>query len=108
LENPQSLGEHLKRARQLKGIHQKDAATLLGICHFTYMTWEKDQKRPFPRYYPAIIKWLGYNPLPEGTNKGQQMQRDRLTRGLTQEQAAKVAGIDESTWCKREHSEKGS
>jgi DNA-binding XRE family transcriptional regulator len=96
------LGEHLKRARHLKHIRQKDAALELGVGQFTYMTWEKDQKIPFPRYYPAIIKFVGYNPLPEGTTKGQQMRRDRLARGLTQEQAAKVVGIDESTWWRQE------
>jgi DNA-binding XRE family transcriptional regulator len=107
LENPQTLGEHLKRARQLKRIRQKDAAAMLGVGHFTYITWEKDQATPFPRYYPAIIKFVGYNPLPEGMTKGQRMQRDRLARGLTQEQAAEIAGIDESTWWKKENQKVG-
>jgi transcriptional regulator with XRE-family HTH domain len=103
LENPQTLGEHLKRARQLKRIRQKDAALILGIGHFTYMTWEKDQKTPFPRYYPHIIDWLGYDPLPIPKTEGQRLRHQRLCLGLTSNQMSERMGIDQGTLLTREN-----
>lgn len=97
MENPQTIGEHLKRARQLRRIRQKDAALELGVGHFTYMTWEKDQKIPFPRYYPAIIEFVGYNPLTEGTTEGECRKRERLTLGFTTTEMADHLGCDPST-----------
>jgi hypothetical protein len=75
---------------------------MLGVGHFTYMTWEKDKKRPFPRYYPAIIEWLGYDPLPEPKTEGARLRHDRLTRGLTSQQMADKMGIDQGTLLTRE------
>ena len=97
------MGEHLKRARQLKRVRQKDAALELGVGHFTYMTWEKDQKIPFPRYYPAIIRFVGYNPLQEPQSEGAQLKHKRLTLGLTSQQMAERLGIDQGTLLTREN-----
>jgi hypothetical protein len=76
---------------------------MLGVGHFTYMTWEKDQKIPFPRYYPAIIKFVGYNPLPEGRTEGARRKHERLALGLTSSQMADGLGIDQGTLLKREN-----
>lgn len=96
------MGEHLKRARQLKRIRQKDAADILGVGHFTYMTWEKDQKIPFPRHYPAIIEFIGYNPLPKPHSEGERLRHKRLNLGLTTKAMAKRLGIDQGTLLRRE------
>jgi DNA-binding XRE family transcriptional regulator len=84
-------------------LRQKDAAAILGVGHFTFMTWEKDQKSPFPRYYPAIIKWLGYDPLPTPQTSGEKLRRERLCLGLTSYQMAARLGIDPSTLLTREN-----
>ena len=102
IENPQTLGEHLKRARQIKGIRQKDAAAILGIGHFTYMTWEKDQKFPTVRYFPDIVSFVGYDPLPEPKTEGERMRRRRCLLGLTSLEMANQLGIDQSTLLMRE------
>jgi transcriptional regulator with XRE-family HTH domain len=102
VEHPQTLGEHLKRARQIQGIRQKDAACILGVGHFTYMTWEKDQKQPFARYYPAIVSFIGYDPLPEPTTDGGRQKRERLLLGLTSQEMADRLGIDQGTLLRRE------
>jgi transcriptional regulator with XRE-family HTH domain len=95
------LGEHLLCARQLRGIRQKDAAAILGVGHFTYMTWEKDQKVPFARYYPAIVAFVGYDPLPEPTTDGERLKRERLLLGLTSQEMADRLGIDQGTLLRR-------
>jgi DNA-binding transcriptional regulator YiaG len=46
---------------------------------------------------PAILTFLGHNPLPEATDLSGKMKRLRSTLGLTQEQLAQKLGIDEST-----------
>lgn len=102
VENPQTLGEHLKRARQLKGIRQKDAAHLLGVGQFTYMTWEKDQSVPLPRYYPSIVTFVGYDPLPVPMTAGEQLKRERWLLGLTSQEMADRLGIDQGTLLRRE------
>jgi DNA-binding XRE family transcriptional regulator len=87
----------------LKRIRQKDVAVILGIGHFTYMTWEKDQKTPFPRYYPHIIEWLGYDPFPKPETDGQELRQARLRRGMTAQQAADEVGVDQGTWLRFEN-----
>lgn len=103
IPKPVTLGQHLRQHRDKKKLRQKDAAKILGIGQFTYMTWEKDQKSPFPRYYPGIIAWLGYNPLPEAQTKGEQLRRQRLTLGLTSNQMADRLGVDQGTWLRFEN-----
>ena len=101
---PQTLGQHLKQHRDKCKLRQKDVAAILGVGHFTYMTWEKDQKSPFPRSYPNIIEWLGYNPLPEPQTEGAQLRRARISIGLTSGQMAAMLGIDQGTLLRREMS----
>jgi hypothetical protein len=75
---------------------------VLGVGHFTYMTWEKDQKSPRPRFYPAILDWLGYDPLPIPKTEGQRLRHKRLMLGLTSSQMAERMGIDQGTVLARE------
>ena len=70
--------------------------------HFTYVTWEKDQSVPFPRYYPGIVAFVGYDPLPAPVTEGDQLKRERLLLGLTSEQMADRLGIDQGTLLRRE------
>jgi DNA-binding XRE family transcriptional regulator len=99
---PITLGQHLKQHRGRLGLRQKDVAVILGVGQFTYMTWEKDQKTPFPRYYPNIIDWLGYDPLSEPESEGQRLRFERLRLGLTSQEMATRLGIDQGTLLKQE------
>ena len=92
----------MKRARQIKGIRQKDAASELGVAHDTYMTWEKDQKAPLPRYVPKIFAFIGYDPLPLPTTEGERLRRERLLLGLTSQEMANALGCDQGTLLTRE------
>ena len=55
---------------------------------------------------PAIISFLGYNPLPEVEGLGGRLVRQRTSLGLTQSEAAKLIGIDPSTLARWERGEK--
>jgi DNA-binding XRE family transcriptional regulator len=100
---PVTLGQHLKQHRSRAGLRQKDVAKIIGCGHFTYMTWEKDQAAPYPRYYPAVIEWLGYDPLPEPQSEGARLRQERLRLGLTSQQMADMLGIDQGTLLTREN-----
>jgi DNA-binding XRE family transcriptional regulator len=45
-ENPQTLGEHLKKRRRELGLLQREAAERMGILTETYSNWEKDKSKP--------------------------------------------------------------
>jgi transcriptional regulator with XRE-family HTH domain len=58
-EEPQTLGEHIKRCRLLRKLTQKQAAKLLGVSPFTVLNWEKNKTIPPVQTIPAILRFLG-------------------------------------------------
>ena len=55
---------------------------------------------------PAIIRFLGYNPLPEAKSWGERLVRHRTSLGMTQEEAAKRPGLDPGTLARWERGER--
>jgi transcriptional regulator with XRE-family HTH domain len=55
---------------------------------------------------PAIIRFLGYHPLPEGDSWGGRLLRQRISLGLTQEEAACRIGVDPGTLARWERDER--
>jgi transcriptional regulator with XRE-family HTH domain len=49
------------------------------------------------RFYPGIIDFLGYNPIPEPKTRGEMVQRERMSRGLMRLHLARLAGTVEKT-----------
>lgn len=106
MENPQTIGEHLKRERQLRKMFQRDVARELGINQWTLIGWEKDTKQiSQPSFFPRVIAWLGYDPFPIPKTEGEELRQARLRRGLTTRQAAKGAGVDQGTWLRFENNQ---
>ncbi len=60
-------------------------------------SWEANTSSPEIRYMPAIIRFLGYNPLPEPKTLGEELVRHRTTQGLSQKEAAERLGVVPST-----------
>lgn len=58
---------------------------------------------PLPSYYPKLITWLGYDPLPAPTTDGARVKHIRLLCGLSQKQAAAQAEVDHQTITRCEH-----
>tara|TARA_R110002073_G_scaffold187409_1_gene346094 strand:- start:5426 stop:5758 length:333 start_codon:yes stop_codon:yes gene_type:complete len=102
LENPQTIGEHIKRERQLRGLRQCDVAEDLGLNAHTICNWEKGKDIQYPKFYPLIIDWLGYDPFPAPLTSGEELLFSRYRLGLTSRQMALRIGIDQSTLLKRE------
>lgn len=49
---------------------------------------------------PAILGFLGYNPLPEGQTWAERLVRRRAALGIAQEEAARPIGVDQATLAK--------
>ncbi len=61
------------------------------------VNWEKNRTKVGARFVPAIIEWLGYDPLPPASCLGSWITIERTRRGLARRTLAEALGWDEST-----------
>lgn len=61
------VGHHILKRRLAIGVNQTGAAKLLGTNASTLRNWETGRRKIEIRFYPAILRFLGYNPLPKAT-----------------------------------------
>jgi DNA-binding XRE family transcriptional regulator len=69
-------------------------------------TWERNAANPQVRYMPAIIEFLGYNPLPDANTLAERLVHQRSTLGFSQKDVAQRLGVDASTLAQREQGKK--
>lgn len=77
---------------------QGQVALRLLVTKETLLLWEHDRAIPTVRYYPAILRFLGYDPFPPPKTLPERIARHRQRLGLSIEAAAKLLGIDEGTF----------
>ncbi len=80
------------------GLIRRQVALRLLVSADTLLLWEKDRATPTVRYYPAILRFLGYDPFPAPTTLPERIARHRQRLGLSIEAAAKILGVDEGTF----------
>jgi DNA-binding XRE family transcriptional regulator len=102
-ERPSTLGEHLLKRRSLTGLTQRQVASEIDVNTWTYLLWETDRATPTVRYWPAIVRFLGYRPWPEPQTLPEMIMARRRLLGLTVLDAAKLTGVDEGTFRRWEH-----
>ena len=56
---------------------------------------------------PDIIKFLGYDPLPQANTVAEKLVRQRTSLGLSQKESAERLGVDPGTLAKWERGERG-
>lgn len=56
-ENPETIGEHIKRARLERDFLQRELAELLGVTVDTVRNWEKGRARP-TLARRKVMRWL--------------------------------------------------
>ena len=96
-EKIEHIGHQILRRRLDLGLLQKAAAKLLGVHPGGLENWEYGRTAPADRFYPAIISFLGVNPLPAARTRGGVIRRERITRGWSRKHLAFVAAVDEAT-----------
>lgn len=99
---PQSVGDHIRRKRLGLKMLQREVAKQLGLNKTSVFNWEANTSTPEIRYMPAIIRFVGYNPLPAANTVAEQLVRQRTSLGLSQKESARGLGVDQGTLAKWE------
>jgi transcriptional regulator with XRE-family HTH domain len=81
------------------GLLQKEVARTFGLKTHTIRLWELDLHRPAAKYLPAIIRFLGYDPVPNVTSLPKRLKAARRRLGLSQRELARRFGINPKTIC---------
>jgi transcriptional regulator with XRE-family HTH domain len=79
------------------GLTQRTLAERLGCWAETVAAWERDERKPLTRRWPAIEGALGPGLVPERDGLPGRVRVARLRLGLTQEQVAARTGLDPRT-----------
>jgi site-specific DNA recombinase len=101
-----TIGDHIRRRRLMLKLTQEQVAERLGVTTASVYNWESDDSQPSVPYIPAIIEFLGYNPLPATTTLAGRLVRHRTSLGLTQSASARRIGVDPGTLARWERGEK--
>lgn len=86
---PQTVGDHIRRKRLGLKLLQREVAEQFGVTASSVANWEANAVEPEIRYMPAIIGFLGYDPLPPTNTLAEQLVRQRRRRGMSQEESAR-------------------
>ena len=84
---------------------QREVAGQIGVHKSCIRKWEANTTIPDVRHVPAIIRFLGYDPLPEAKDGGARLIRARSILGLTRKETARRLGVDEGTLARWERGE---
>ena len=87
--HPETIGDRIRRRRLALKLTQKDVAEAVRVDECSVFNWEANISQPDLRYIPAVIDFLGYNPLPRAETLSERLVRHRTSVGLSQKNAAK-------------------
>ncbi len=105
-EQLNTLADHLLRRRLVLKLLQRDVAERIGVTTQSIVNWERGHSKPEHHYMPAVMRFLGYNPLPPSKTWAERLVTSRTALGLSQRLAAKRMGVDPSTLGRWERSER--
>jgi transcriptional regulator with XRE-family HTH domain len=88
-----TVSDHLRKRRLDLRLTKVEAGRRLGIRPWTYSRWESGGMNIEVHYYPHIIAFLGYNPLPEPRSLAEAVRRERMSHGLPRWALARRLGI---------------
>ena len=92
---PCRLGEHIRKRRLELGLTLTAAAARLGVTQHTVINWESGERNPRIKQWPAVLAFLGYDPLPPAESIGEHLQQKRRHFGWTRRELADHLDIDE-------------
>ncbi|HWD00430.1 MAG TPA: recombinase family protein [Candidatus Sulfopaludibacter sp.] len=101
-----TLGDHLRRRRLVLKLLQKQVAQQIGVCKSSIANWEKNRGEPEFEHVPAVIRFLGYNPLPPADGWGPRLVQGRTILGISQKESARRIGVDPGTLARWERGER--
>lgn len=83
-------------------LTQSEVGLKLLTNEETVGAWEKGRMEPSVRFYPAILGFLGYDPSPAPQSLSERLISKRRELGLSVKRAAKLIGVDETTFTRWE------
>lgn len=101
-----TLGDHLRRRRLVLKLLQREVAEQIGVGKESIYNWEGGRSKPGIAYMPAIIRFLGYNPLPAAKGWAERLIQARTILGLSQQESATSIGVDQGTLARWERGER--
>jgi transcriptional regulator with XRE-family HTH domain len=101
-----TVGDHLRARRLDLKLLQKDVGQRIGGSVSDVWNWENNRVTPAVKFIPAIIAFLGYDPIPQPAGLHERLVWFRRCQGWTQEAFAKVLGVDQTTLAKWERGER--
>jgi DNA-binding transcriptional regulator YiaG len=85
---------------------QRQVSEQLSVDKASTANWEGNRTKPGVEYMPAIIRFLGYNPLPPADGWAERLVQCRTILGLTQNESAARIGVDAGTLARWERGER--
>jgi transcriptional regulator with XRE-family HTH domain len=85
---------------------QRQVAKQLDVNVASIVNWENNLSKPKVSHMPAIIHFLGYNPLPPSKGWTDRLVHVRTALGLSQRDAAARIGVDPCTLARWERGER--
>lgn len=104
--SPKTIGEHIRKHRLDLKIGQEAAAGSIGCDKTSVANWEKGRGQPGINHMAGVVRFLGFNPIPEGDSLAQRLVNHRKARGITQSQFASQIGVDPGTLARWERGER--
>jgi transcriptional regulator with XRE-family HTH domain len=105
-EKLETVGDHIRRRRLTLKLLQRQVAEQLGVDKTSIYNWEGNRAKPGLEYMPAIIRFLGYNPLPPADGWADRLVQCRTVLGLSQKESAHRIGVDPCTLARWERGER--
>jgi transcriptional regulator with XRE-family HTH domain len=101
-----TIGDHIRARRLDLELLQVQVADQIGVHEQTITGWECNATVPEVRYIPAILQFLGYNPVPAASSFPERLAAERRRPGLSQRKMAAKLGVDSASlmsWETRRH-----
>jgi transcriptional regulator with XRE-family HTH domain len=92
-----TLGDHIRSRRLNLKLFQKQVADQIGVDATTITNWEGNTTSPAIRHIPAILEFLGYDPIPTAQGFPERLAAARKRLGLSQRKLAEKLGVDPTT-----------
>lgn len=92
IDQPRSLGQHLRNRRLILGLNQEDVAQQLDTLREVYDRWERDERQPVVSEWPGILSFLGYYPFSLDT-AADLVLKARRCQGADQKNLANSVGV---------------
>lgn len=101
-----TIGDHIRKRRLDLHLFQRDVAEQIGVTESCIWNWESNTSTPELRCLSMIIRFLGYDPLPQPTSLVEQLLHFRRSRSMSQNALAKLIGVNPATLARWERGER--